>query len=39
MGGYVPEGLAQLQRRGVLERQGYQPLYGSGSADVVHACA
>jgi hypothetical protein len=39
MGGYVPEGLTQLQRRGVLERQGYQPLYGSGSGDIFHACA
>jgi len=39
MGGYVPEGLAQLQRRGVLERQGYQPLYDTLHLDTAHACA
>ena len=39
MGGYVPEGLAQLQCRGMLEQQGYQPLYGAPNPGAVHACA
>jgi hypothetical protein len=39
MGGYVPEGLAQLQRRGVLERQGYRPLYDTVLPGTTHACA
>lgn len=39
MGGHVPEGLAQLLCRGVLEREGYQPLYDVLHPGAVHACA
>ena len=39
MAGYIPEGLAQLQRRGSFERLSYQPCYLPDQQEVAHDCA
>mgnify|MGYP001949876551 FL=1 len=39
MAGYIPEGLAQLQRRGTFERLSYQPCYLPDQQEVAHDCA
>ncbi|HEC52849.1 hypothetical protein LCGC14_0091510 [marine sediment metagenome] len=39
MAGYIPEGLAQLQRRGTFERLRYQPSYLPDQQEVANDCA